>query len=140
MFRCSVLMKLLGVVVVHLVYVFEFQFDISVFYVGSMLALEIYGRDGSGVSIGIIDLGIDYFYEIFGGGGVVDHYVLNEDISIEDGLGDIVFFFILKVVGGYDFVGLDYKGGGLSLFKSDLDFMFDHELVEKKGIVKQNFQ
>ncbi|MBI1295402.1 S8 family serine peptidase [bacterium] len=65
-------------------------------------ALQLAGMDGSSISIGIVDTGIDYLHSAFGGSGVG---YLNNDVTRID---DIAAFPSAKVVGGFDFVGDDY--------------------------------
>lgn len=58
------------------------------------------GVDGTGVSVGIIDGGVDYTHALLGGSGLVADYDSNDPSVIEAGT-----FPTAKVVGGYDFVG-----------------------------------
>ena len=61
------------------------------------------GVTGSGVTIGIIDTGIDYIHTTFGGSGLAADYATNDSTTIADG-----FFPTAKIAGGFDFVGDDY--------------------------------
>lgn len=59
--------------------------------------------DGDGITIGIIDSGIDYTHADFGGAGTQAAYTANDSTLVEPGS-----FPTAKVVGGHDFVGNDY--------------------------------
>jgi subtilisin family serine protease len=67
---------------------------------------------GTGVTVGVIDTGIDYTHADFGGGGIED-FASNDTTVIpgEDGSEGDVAFPTDKVIGGYDFAGDDYDGG-----------------------------
>jgi len=63
---------------------------------------------GTGISIGIIDTGIDYIHTDFGGPGTDAAYTEAGDATrINDG----AYFPSAKVVGGRDFIGDEYEGG-----------------------------
>lgn len=66
------------------------------------------GFTGTGVKIGIIDTGIDYFHSGLGGSGDVADFTADDSTSIADGT-----FPTAKVVGGWDFVGDAYDGFGI---------------------------
>lgn len=59
--------------------------------------------DGSGVTVAIIDTGIDYTHKNFGGSGEPLDFLLNDPFDIEPGT-----FPTDKVIGGYDFAGPVY--------------------------------
>ena len=62
------------------------------------------GADGDGVTIAVIDTGIDYTHAAFGGPGTPAAFADNDPNVIEAGT-----FPTLKVIGGYDFAGTDYN-------------------------------
>jgi len=62
---------------------------------------------GKGITIAVIDTGIDYTHAMFGGSGDSDDYANNDPDTIEPGS-----FPTAKVIGGYDFAGSDYDASG----------------------------
>lgn len=79
----------------------SYDLDLSetVPYIGAS-AVQAAGFDGSGVSVAILDSGIDYLHRNMGGSGDVADFNANDPTVIEPGT-----FPTSKVVGGYDFVG-----------------------------------
>ncbi len=61
--------------------------------------------DGTGVTIGVIDTGVDYQHATFGGTGLLADYQANDRAVAPD-----AFFPTARVVGGYDFAGDGYNG------------------------------
>jgi len=66
------------------------------------------GVTGDGVSVGVIDTGIDYQHAMFGGTGLTADYSANNRTVITE-VGAAAFP-TSKVVGGWDFAGDDYNG------------------------------
>ena len=75
----------------------------SVPAIGAPVVWEKYKAKGKGVTIGIIDSGIDYTHANFGGPGTPEAYAANNPNIIEPHS-----FPTKKVVGGYDFAGHTY--------------------------------
>ncbi len=82
----------------------DYQMDLSetVPYIGAS-AVQGMGYDGSGISVAVLDSGIDYYHADLGGSGDVNDYLNDDPTIVEPGT-----FPTAKVVGGYDFVGSDW--------------------------------
>ena len=107
--RIPQLQRLPGVKAVHRLRPHQVALSRSLPRVGAPALWDLLadlGLDGSGVSIGIIDTGIDYLHADFGGPG--QGYGENDPTVISDVVAGITFP-TAKVVGGYDFVGDDYN-------------------------------
>ncbi|MBK8905250.1 MAG: S8 family serine peptidase [Anaerolineaceae bacterium] len=76
----------------------------SVPWVGAPEVWDTYGATGEGISIAVIDTGIDYTHANFGGPGTVEAYDNNDPEVIEAGT-----FPTAKVIGGFDFAGPIYN-------------------------------
>lgn len=81
---------------------YEMDLSETVPYIGAT-AVQTAGYDGSGVSVAVLDSGIDYFHAALGGSGNPADFAANDPNVIEPGS-----FPTAKVVGGYDFVGSDW--------------------------------
>ena len=75
--------------------------------VGARAAETELGLKGRGVNIAIVDTGIDYTHCAFGAPGTPGAYGANDPNTVEPGS-----FPTGRVVGGYDFAGTLYGGGG----------------------------
>jgi subtilisin family serine protease len=78
--------------------------DASAIWLGANSA----GLTGKGISIAIIDTGIDYLHTMFGGPGT--GYLSNDS----DIIGDAANFPGAKIIGGYDFAGDSYDASPTS--------------------------
>jgi subtilisin family serine protease len=97
----------------------DYEMDLSetVPYIGAA-AVQGAGTDGSGVSVAVLDSGIDYTHAAFGGGGTLaDYAAAYGDPTSRDGL-----FPTAKVVEGYDFVGEVWPFGPLLPDEDPIDF------------------
>jgi subtilisin family serine protease len=77
----------------------------SVPLIGAPEVWEQYGIVGEGITVGIIDTGIDYLHTNFGGPGTPEAYAANNTLVT----GDSPYFPSAKVAGGFDFAGDNYN-------------------------------
>lgn len=91
---------------IRLVRDFEKDLSETVPYIGAT-AVQAQGFDGTGVTVAVLDSGIDYLHANLGGSGDPAEYAANDPLTIEPGT-----FPTAKVIGGYDFVGPDWYGSG----------------------------
>lgn len=78
----------------------------SVAFIGAHKVHGDLAAAGGGVSVGIIDTGIDYTHAMFGGTGTEEAFTSNDPAVVEEGS-----FPTAKVVGGIDLVGKEYNSG-----------------------------
>jgi len=71
------------------------------------------GADGTGIRIGIIDTGLDYMHGSFGGSGLLADYQAESAATANFTTSGL--FPTAKVVGGHDFAGDAYTGGGVGV-------------------------
>lgn len=88
--------------------VIDYELDLTetVPYIGGT-AVQNSGFDGTGVTVAVLDSGIDYTHANLGGGGTLADYEAAWGIGIGDPTQTTTdgLFPTAKVVGGYDFVG-----------------------------------
>ncbi len=84
-------------------------------YIGATAVQEM-GYDGTGVTVAVLDSGIDYTHAAFGGEGTVEGFEANDPNVIEPGS-----FPTDRVVGGYDFVGSQWPLGPLAPDEDPVD-------------------
>ncbi|MCU0281656.1 MAG: S8 family serine peptidase, partial [Acidimicrobiia bacterium] len=104
---------------IRLVRDFEKDLSETVPYIGAT-AVQGMGYDGTGVTVAVLDSGIDYLHANLGGSGSVDEYNANDSTIIEPGT-----FPTAKVIGGYDFVGNDWPNTPEAPDPDPLDDGFD---------------
>lgn len=96
---------------------YELHLSATVPYIGAAIA-QAGGTTGAGVTVAVLDSGVDYTHRNLGGAGTLDAYwAAYADPSSSDGL-----FPTDKVVGGYDFVGEIWPFGGLAPDEDPIDF------------------
>lgn len=94
---------------------YEIDLPETVPYIGGTHVQDA-GFDGSGITVAVLDSGIDYYHAAFGGSGDPDDYA-NDDPSVrEPGT-----FPTAKVVDGWDFVGHEWPDGDLAPDPDPLD-------------------
>jgi subtilisin family serine protease len=113
--RVAELRAIPGVAGVYPVVNRRLQLEHSAERIGARYAQETLGFDGTGVTIGIIDTGVDYTHAAFGGPGTTAAYItatmgMNAAVITDTINGWAWPTDSLKVVGGYDFVGPYWDG------------------------------
>lgn len=98
--RLAEIEALPGVKAVYPVRLVALHLDNSVPFILGGQTHEELGVDGTGVTIAVIDTGIDYTHAALGGSGDPDDYADNDPLVVEPGT-----FPTAKVVGGIDLVG-----------------------------------
>jgi subtilisin family serine protease len=94
-----------GIASIRMVGTYEKDLSETVPYIGAA-AVQAAGNDGAGVSVAVLDSGIDYTHFNLGGSGNVAEFDGNDPTTIEPGS-----FPTNKVVGGFDFVGEVWPNG-----------------------------
>jgi 2',3'-cyclic-nucleotide 2'-phosphodiesterase (5'-nucleotidase family)/subtilisin family serine protease len=103
--------QLPGVKAVHALVSKQLDLTTSVPTIGAPELWESAGLDttGEGISIGIIDSGVDYIHADFGGPAATGAYTSNNTTVITDTYNGVPLFPTVKVAGGYDFAGDTYN-------------------------------
>ena len=116
----SDLMDLPGVKAVHVIPLVELDNHSSVPLIGSQQAWGTYGKTGTGMSIAVIDTGVDYVHRGFGGSGSAADYLVagsaaaNPPAATDNPAGFTIpgIYPSAKVIGGFDFAGDGYNASG----------------------------
>ncbi len=103
----QVIARLPGVQRIDLAQQANLDLDASVPFIFDDATYAQLGGDGTGVTIALIDTGIDYTHATFGGPGTVAAYEAIDPTTLV-GSG----FPTAKVIGGYDLVGENYDARG----------------------------
>lgn len=119
----SRLLELDGVVAVRPVLEVRPTIEHTVPFIGAAALAADLGLDGSGIDIGVVDSGVDYLHQAFGGPGTAAAYQANDPTTIADTHGGAPLFPTPKVVGGTDFVGEDYDAQQYDMPAPDPDPM-----------------
>ena len=85
---------------------YQLNLEYSVPLIGADVVTGNFGYTGEGVTIAVIDTGIDYTHAMLGGSGDPADYAGNDPAIVEQGS-----FPTAKVIGGYDFAGTNYDPG-----------------------------
>ena len=104
-----------GVATVHVSYQLHRFNGVSDIYTGTPSVWAGPGLTGEGMTIGVIDDGIDYYHATFGGSGDPAEWNDDDGTAVEAGT-----FPTSKVIGGYDFVGDAYDAGADQVGETDI--------------------
>ena len=117
------LAALSGVARVRPVLNYEMTLSETVPYVGGT-AVHASGRDGTGVTVAVLDSGIDYTHRNLGGAGTAAAYAAAYGASPADPLNTTLdgLFPTAKVVAGFDFVGESWPNTPLAPDPDPIDF------------------
>jgi subtilisin family serine protease len=114
------LAELPGVTAVHVIPLVELDNHSSVPLIGALQAWGSYGNTGDGLSIAVIDTGVDYVHRGFSGSGSSADYTVATSAAanpLDPDLNPAGFslpgiYPSARVVGGFDFAGDDYNASG----------------------------
>jgi minor extracellular serine protease Vpr len=112
-----------GVARVRPVLNYEMTLTETVPYVGGT-AVHVSGRDGTGVTVAVLDSGIDYTHRNLGGPGTLEAYAAAYGANPADPLNTTLdgLFPTAKVIAGFDFVGEDWPNTALAPDPDPIDF------------------
>ncbi len=107
-----------AVLSIHPVRDYQLDLDETVPYIGGTAVHQL-GATGAGMTVAVIDAGIDYTHAAFGGPGTDLAYKNaygtkmkdTKNQKINDAYNGVKLFPTSKVIGGYDFVGEFWTGG-----------------------------
>ena len=114
------LAELPGVVAVHEIPLVELDNHSSVPLIGALQAWGTYGNTGDGLSIAVIDTGVDYVHRGFSGSGSSADYTVATSAAANPPDPDLNpagfslpgIYPSARVVGGFDFAGDNYNASG----------------------------
>lgn len=112
-----------GVAAVRPVINYELDLAETVPYVGAS-TVQAAGVDGTGVTVAVLDSGIDYTHRNLGGPGTLEAYAAAYGAGPGDPLQTTLdgLFPTTKVVGGFDFVGEAWPSGARTEDADPIDF------------------
>ncbi len=112
-----------GVAKVRPVINYEMSLSETVPYVGAT-AVQQTGTDGTGITVAVLDSGIDYTHRNLGGAGTLGAYAAAYGAAPGDPLQTTLdgLFPTAKVIGGYDFVGEAWPNGLRTQDPDPIDF------------------
>lgn len=112
-----------NVAAIHLVRDYELDLTETVPYIGGT-AVQDSGFDGSGVTVAVLDSGVDYAHANLGGGGTLADYEAAYGTDPSDPRNTTLdgLFPTAKVVGGFDFVGEDWPNTPEAFDPDPIDF------------------